>query len=98
MRYFIIRYIQRPTGQYDEVSEIRKNLKPQHRQTSAVILDFKTLSVIQAHVNGVSPGRDWQRLFETYVPHYRQQFNMLLHYNHGPDPTEPAVKSAESAE
>lgn len=99
MRYFIIQYVQRANGQYDELSEIRKNLKPRHYSTSAVILDFKELRVLQAHVNGVNAGRDWEKIFQTYVPHYQKQFDMLLKHNHGADPNEaaPAEPAAESA-
>jgi len=91
MRYFLIKYIQRPNGQYDEISEIRKNIKPQHYRNFSVILDFKKLEVVQAHVNGVSAGRDWEKLFQTYVQHYRQQFDMMLDYNHGPEIAKPTA-------
>jgi len=30
-------------------------------------------------------------MMQTYMPHYRQQFKMLLNHNHGPDPQETAV-------
>jgi hypothetical protein len=43
--------------------------------------------VVQAHVNGVNAGRDWNKLIETYTPHYQQYFAMLLDHNH---PQEPA--------
>jgi hypothetical protein len=91
MRYFIIKYLQRANGQYDEVSEITKKLRLSHRQSAGVILDFKNLQVLQAYVNGVSAPRDWDIMMQTYMPHYRQQFKMLLNHNHGPDPQETAV-------
>ena len=91
MRYFIIKYLQRANGQYDEVSEIAKKLRLSHRQSAGVILDFKNLQVLQAYVNGVSAPRDWDIMMQTYMPHYRQQFKMLLNNNHGPDPAETAV-------
>jgi hypothetical protein len=94
MRYFIIRYLQRANGQFDEVSEIAKKIKLSHRQTAGVILDFRNLQVLQAYVNGVAAPRDWDVMMQTYMPHYKQQFKMLLNHNHGPDPTETAQESA----
>lgn len=87
MRYFIVRYVTRADGRIDELSEVRNSIKTSHLQSSAVILDFKRLQVVQAHVNGVNAGRDWNKLIETYTPHYQQYFAMLLDHNH---PQEPA--------
>ena len=81
MRYFIVRYITRPDGRIDELSEVRSSLRTSHLQNSAVILDFKKLQVVQAHVNGVNAGRDWEKLRETYTPHDQQYFAMLLDHN-----------------
>ena len=75
MRYFIVRYVTRADGRIDELSEVRNSIKTSHLQSSAVILDFKRLQVVQAHVNGVN------------TPHYQQYFAMLLDHNH---PQEPA--------
>ena len=88
MRYFIVRYITRPDGRIDELSEVRSSLRTSHLQNSAVILDFKKLQVVQAHVNGVNAGRDWEKLIETYTPHYQQYFAMLLDHNHPQKTTE----------
>ena len=98
MRYFIIRYLQRANGQFDEVSEIAKKIKLSHRQTAGVILDFQNLQVLQAYVNGVAAPRDWDVMMQTYMPHYRQQFKMLLNHNHGPDPTETAQESTAASQ
>ncbi len=98
MRYFIIRYLQRANGQFDEVSEIAKKIKLSHRQTAGVILDFQNLQVLQAYVNGVAAPRDWDVMMQTYMPHYKQQFKMLLNHNHGPDPTETAQESTAASQ
>jgi hypothetical protein len=39
----------------------------------------------------VAAGRDWGKLFQTYVQHYRQQFDMMLDYNHGPEVKKPTA-------
>jgi len=98
MRYFIIRYLQRANGQFDEVSEIAKKIKLSHRQTAGVILDFRNLQVLQAYVNGVAAPRDWDVMMQTYMPHYKQQFKMLLNHNHGPDPTETAQEPTAASQ
>ena len=75
----------------DESMTVSRRLKMQDMQSASVILDFKNLQVLQAYVNGVSAPRDWDIMMQTYMPHYRQQFKMLLNHNHGPDPAETAV-------
>ena len=46
MRYFLISYYKKPTGQMDEVVSVSKNLKTRDRQTAAVVLDFQTQTVL----------------------------------------------------
>jgi hypothetical protein len=40
-RYMIVKYVQKPNGKWDEITEFRKNLKTEHIQTAKVILDFE---------------------------------------------------------
>lgn len=86
MRYFVIRYIRRPNGQFDEISEICKKIKPSTLQSASIILDFAKLEVLLSTVNGVTAPKDWQLMMETYKPHYQQHFQALLDYNHPQSP------------
>ena len=70
MRYFLVRYLKKPTGQMDEVVSVSKKIKLRDSQSSAVILDFKTRQVIQASMDGVTVPRDWNRIRDFYHQHY----------------------------
>lgn len=62
-RYMIIRYIQKPNGNWDEVTEFKNHLKPRHIQTSKVILDFKTKSCV---VNSLNREATFDDMIEMY--------------------------------
>jgi len=70
MRYFIVRYLKKASGQMDEVVSVSKKIKLQDYQSSAVILDFKTRQVVQASMDGVTVPRDWSRIRDFYHQHY----------------------------
>ena len=70
MRYFLVKYSQKPTGQMDEVVSVSKKIKLRDSQSSAVILDFKTRQVIQASMDGVTVPKDWNRIRDFYHQHY----------------------------
>ena len=81
MRYFLISYYQKPTGQMDEVVAITGSLKTRDRQTAAVILDFKTQSVLQCSMNGTTVPKDWDRIVSFYYQHYAATFDRLAKEN-----------------
>jgi hypothetical protein len=70
MRYFLVKYSKKPTGQMDEVVSVSKKIKLRDFQSSAVILDFKTRQVVQASMDGVTVPRDWNRIRDFYHQHY----------------------------
>jgi hypothetical protein len=70
MRYFLVKYSKKPTGQMDEVVSVSKKIKLRDSQSSAVILDFKTRQVIQASMDGVTVPKDWNRIRDFYHQHY----------------------------
>ena len=82
MRFFIIRYLKRPGGRMDEETSVSQRLRNKDIETAAVILDFKTQTVLQAHLDGRSIERDWQRIHDYYHQHYAEVFRQL-HANHG---------------
>jgi hypothetical protein len=81
MRYFLISYYQKPTGQMDEVVAVAGSLKTRDRQTAAVILDFKTQSVLQCSMNGTTVPKDWDRIVSFYYQHYAATFDRLAKEN-----------------
>jgi hypothetical protein len=70
MRYFLVRYLKKPTGQMDEVVCVSKKIKLRDSQSSSVILDFKTRQIIQASMDGVTVPKDWNRIRDFYHQHY----------------------------
>jgi hypothetical protein len=77
MRYFVITYIQKPNGQYDEQVEVTKKIRQRDLQCANVILDFKTMRIEKAMANGQSIERDWDRIHDFYLQHYRATFERL---------------------
>ena len=81
MRYLILTYYKKPSGQIDEVMTVAKNLKTRDHATANVILDFKTLSVLKCSMNGVNVPRDFDRIVEYYMQHYESTISRLFKEN-----------------
>ena len=100
MRYLILTYYQKATGQIDEVMAVATRLKPRDYQTANVILDFRTLSVLKCSMSGVTVPRDFDRIVEYYHQHYESTISRLFQENGyeivKPDPTAPQEQPAEN--
>jgi hypothetical protein len=72
MRYFLVNYYRRPNGQMDEVVSIAKRTRTRDLQTCAVILDFKTRSVVKCSLGDQIGVRDFQTVRGYYHQHYKQ--------------------------
>ena len=81
MRYLILTYYKKATGQIDEVMAVAKNLKARDHQTANVILDFKTLSVVKCSMGGVNVPRDFNRIVEYYMQYYESAITRLFKEN-----------------
>ena len=81
MRYLILTYYKKPSGQIDEVMAVAKNLKSRDHQTANVILDFRTLSVLKCSMGGVTVPRDFNRIVEYYMQHYESTIKRLFAEN-----------------
>jgi hypothetical protein len=81
MRYLIITYYKKATGQIDESTAVAKNLKMRDHQTASVILDFKKLAVIKAQLNGTSAPKDFNKIVEYYMQHYENIIKRLFEEN-----------------
>ena len=77
MRYFVVTYIQKPDGQYDEqVQVLEKNLTNKVNVTANVILDFKEKKVVKARLNEALQ-RDWDLLRNYFHQVYPQVIEQL---------------------
>lgn len=81
MRYLIITYYKKATGQIDESTAVAKNLKMRDHQTASVILDFKKLAVVKAQLGGNSVPKDFNRIVEYYMQHYENIIKRLFEEN-----------------
>lgn len=84
MRYLIITYILKPTGQSDESVRVEDKLTKHHKTYANIILDFKTREVVKARMNEPIP-RDWDKIYYYFVNIYPDIFNALEKAN----PQEP---------
>ena len=81
MRYLLITYAKKPTGQIDEITAVSRNLRPRDYQTCSVILDFQTLSVVKCSMVGTVVPRDWDRIVTYYHQHYANIIERLFEEN-----------------
>jgi hypothetical protein len=81
MRYLLITYYLKSDGKIDETTEVSKNLKTRDIQTCNVILDFKKLQVVKAHMNGVTVPKDFNKIVEYYIQHYENIIDRLFAEN-----------------
>ena len=81
MRYLILTYYKKPTGQIDEVLAVAKNLKTRDYATANVILDFKKLEVVKCSMGGVQVPRDFNKIVEYYMKHYESTITRLFNEN-----------------
>ena len=81
MRYLILTYYTKPSGQIDEVMAVAKSLKTRDHQTANVIIDFKTLSVLKCSMGGTQVPRDFNRIVEYYMKHYEATITRLFNEN-----------------
>jgi hypothetical protein len=93
MRYLLLTYYTKPSGQIDEVMTVANKIKTRDWQTANVILDFKECKVLTASVQGMTATRDWDTIVSYYYRHYAATIErMFVENGH-----EPPKESAESA-
>ena len=81
MRYLILTYYKKATGQIDEVMAVSKNLKTRDHATANVILDFKELKVLKCSMGGTQVPKDFNRIVEYYMKHYESTITRLFNEN-----------------
>jgi len=81
MRYLILTYYAKADGKMDESMAVSSSVKARDIQTASVILDFKKLEVVKAHLNGESMPKDFKRIVEYYMQHYKSIIERLFKEN-----------------
>jgi hypothetical protein len=81
MRYLLLTYYTKPTGQIDEVMTVTNRLRTKDWQTANVILDFKDQKVLAATVKGVSATRDWDTIVSYYYTYYASTIERMFTEN-----------------
>ena len=98
MRYFVITYIKKPSGQMDEQNQVVRNIRNRDLQMASVILDFKKLEVVKATLNGVVVPKDFNRIVEYYYQHYKSTIDRLFAENGYEVVTDPVEKAKDVQE
>lgn len=70
MRYLIITYIRKATGQIDEQCEVAKKIKERDLTTANVILDFKEKKIEKCLIEGQVIPMDWEKAYQYYKRAY----------------------------
>jgi hypothetical protein len=78
MRYLLLTYYTKATGQIDEVMTVSKKIRPRDWQTANVILDFKEQQVLAASVQGMTATRDWDTVVGYYYKHYSHTIERMF--------------------
>lgn len=81
MRYLILTYYRKPTGQIDEVMTVSKSLKKRDWQTANVILDFKDQQVLLGSMGDKQVPKDWDKIVSYYYQHYAHTIERLFEEN-----------------
>lgn len=95
MRYLLLIYYRKASGQIDESMAVSRNIKTRDLQTANVILDFKKLEVIKANMDGVSIPKDFDRIVEYYHKHYASTIERLFAEN-GYEIVKPEPETADA--
>lgn len=78
-RYMIIRYIQKPNGKWDELTEFKNSIRTSHIQTAKVILDFKKKVCVVNSLNREATFDDMLEMYKRLLgsrltPHLPKEF------------------------
>jgi hypothetical protein len=81
MRYLLLTYYTKPSGQVDEVMTLATKIKKKDLQTTNVILDFQEQRVVICTVAGVAATKDWDTTVSYYYQHYPATIERLFQDN-----------------
>ena len=72
MRYLLVSYVRKPTGQMDEQVTVSKRVRARDLQTCSVVLDFQKGEVVIASMNGTTIPRNFPKIRDFYQQHYKR--------------------------
>lgn len=81
MRYFILTYYRKADGRLDESMEVSRRLRTRDVTQANIILDFKTLKVEKAVLDGTVLPPNFNRIVEYYYEHYKNIMDRLFREN-----------------
>jgi hypothetical protein len=81
MRYLLLTYYYKATGQIDEAMAVSTRVRTKDWQTANVILDFKELKVLKCSMRDTTVPKDWDRIVSYYYPFYTNIIERLFHEN-----------------
>lgn len=81
MRYMIINYLRKPTGQMDEIVAVSRSIKMRDIQSASVILDFRKQQVVKCSMDGRTVPKDWNRVVGFYYQYYKNVMDQLAREN-----------------
>ena len=81
MRYLLLTYYRRPSGQVDESMSLSRNIKSRDLQTANVILDFQSQTVLKCTMDGATVPKDWDKIVAYYYKHYPAIIERLFKEN-----------------
>lgn len=84
MRYLLLTYYHKATGQIDEAMAVSTRVRTKDWQTANVILDFKELKVLKCSMRDATVPKDWDRIVSYYYPFYTNIIERLFHENGHP--------------
>lgn len=81
MRYLILTYYRKATGQIDEAMTLSRSVKRRDLQTANVILDFRDQTVLKCNMDGVMVPKEWDHIVSYYYQHYSATIERLFTEN-----------------
>ena len=81
MRYLILTYYRKPSGQIDEAMVVSKNLKTRDHQMCNVIMDYAQKKVMKCVIEGKVVDTDWDNLYAYYKGVYPNIVDRLSEEN-----------------
>jgi len=81
MRYLLLTYYHKASGQIDEAMAVSTRVRTKDWQTANVILDFKELKVLKCSMRDTTVPKDWDRIVSYYYPFYTNIIERLFHEN-----------------
>lgn len=70
MRYFIVKYYQKPDGKYNEVVKVDDKLRNKDQVEAQVIIDYKDQKIVKCRFNGELPDNKFETINNFYKGHY----------------------------